>query len=207
MLKTVDAFLAASDQARDGPRRVKATLLSVDVLLNGTSPTWDKATMLLTSIAPAAEQQSPTSPAAIEYQYRRLQLAEHRGDLATVNAAASAIVQHGTGTVYELPALVAAARAADEAMKSANADDRIKQATAAATLYARLVKLLGDSPTTLVTNKNALTASSKLAQYDEELEHWDAAANRLNKLMAASRKTAVAETRAGGNDFAFLSAG
>jgi len=94
------------------------------------------------------------------------------------------------GTPYELPALVVRARAADQAA-TASGPNRSEKLRAAAVLYERLVKLLGDSSATLGSNKNALAASSKLAQYDEELERWPAAADRLGRLVAAQPETSV----------------
>ncbi len=196
VLRSVDVFLAATEKEREGSRRLKASLLAVDVLLSGATPRWERVGMLLTGAAAAAEQQEAKSPAAIEYQYRRMQLAEHRGDTASVQRAAEQIVRTGVGTAYELPALAAAARAADDAFRAASAADRKKKAAEAARLYARIVELLGDSPAALA-NKNALAASSKLAEYDEELESWEAAAGRLKKLVELQPKDRRLLRRAG----------
>ncbi len=195
VLKSVDVFLAASEKDREGSRRLKASLLAVDVLLSAATPAWERIGALLTSVA-AAEQQEAKSAAAVEYQYRRMQLAEHRGDGVSVQRAAEQIVRQGTGTAYELPALAAAARAADEAFQAASAADRKKKAEEAAKLYARIVELLGDSPAALA-NKNSLAAASKLAEYDEELENWEAAAGRLKKLVDLQPKDRRLLRRAG----------
>ncbi len=139
LLKTVDHFLALADQDREAPRRLKSALLAIDVLLSGAEPTWDRARDLLTSVAKAAAAQDLKSAAALEFQYRRLQLADHSGDAATAIAAAEEIVRHGAGTVYELPALAIAARAADEAVKAAAPAERPNKFAAAEALYTRLV--------------------------------------------------------------------
>jgi hypothetical protein len=196
VLKAVDGFISASDTNRDGLRRLKASLLAVDVLLNDATPAWERVGALLTSVAAAAEQLEANSAAAIEYQYRRMQLAEHRGDGASVQQAAMQIVRNGAGTAYELPALAAAARAADAAFRVATPADRQKQAVEGERLYSRIVELLGDSPAALA-NKNALAASSKLAEYDEELENWERAAGRLKKLVDLQPKDRRLLRRAG----------
>jgi hypothetical protein len=196
VLKAVDGFISASDTNRDGLRRLKASLLAVDVLLNDATPAWERVGELLTSVAAPAGQLEVNSGALIEYQYRRMQLAEHRGDGASVQQAAMQIVRSGAGTVYELPALAAAARAADAAFRVATPADRRKQAVEAERLYSRIVELLGDSPAALA-NKNALAASSKLAEYDEELENWERAAGRLKKLVDLQPKDRRLLRRAG----------
>ena len=64
-------------------------------------------------------------------------------------------------------------------------------------LYTRLVTLLGDSPATLSSNKNAFAAALKLAQYDEELERWPQAADRLQRLLEAQPRDRRLLRRAG----------
>jgi hypothetical protein len=193
----VDGFFAPSYKYPKAARRLKAALLAVDVLLNAGEPEWERVSALLAAVGAAAERQDPKSAAAIEYHYRRLQLAEQRHDAAAALAAAQAIVEHGAGTAYELPALAAAARAADEAVKNANPTERPQKLAAAASLYARIVSLLGEGPAVLAGNKNALAAASKLAQYDEEQEHWGPAAERWKKLVAAQPKDRRLLRRAG----------
>jgi tetratricopeptide (TPR) repeat protein len=185
LLKTADRFLASADKAGDWERRLKASLLAIDVLLSEPVPDQPRLASLLAAAAPAAENLDPRSTAVIEYQYRRLQLAQRAGDQHAARSASQWIAQHGGGSVYELPALVTAARAADEAVAAASDDERADRLAEAARVYSRLVELLGDSPAVLTSSKNALGASSKLAQYDEALEHWPQAADRLARLVEA----------------------
>jgi tetratricopeptide (TPR) repeat protein len=188
LLKTVDRFLAMSDKANDNERRLKAALLAVDVLQSAPSVDQARVTALLTSVANAVNHLDAKNPAVIEYQYRRLQLAQRTGDVSALKQAAAWIADHGTGTQYELPGLVIVAREADAAVASAVASDRAAKAAEAAKIYTRLVALLGDSPAVLGSNKNALAATSKLAQYDEELKRWPQAAERLQRLVEAAPK-------------------
>ena len=196
LLRTADRFLAAASSG-DDERRLKASLLAIDVLLAGASPDDSRVNRLLAAVAEAAASADPRSPAAVEYQYRKLQAAQRRGDELAARDAADAIARHGGGTPYELPALVIVARAADAAAQSASASDRPAKQEEAAKVYQRLVALLGDSPAALAENKNALAASSKLAQYDEERGRWREAAERLNRLVAALPKDRRLLRRAG----------
>ena len=164
---------------------MKATLLAVDVLSADATSNQPRIAALLRDAARAAENVAASNPAAAEYQYRRLQLAQKSGDQETVNSAAQWIATNGSGSPYELPALVITARAADAAVESASDADRAARQQEAARVYARLVELLGDSPTVLAASKNALAASSKLAQYDEALGRWPQAADRLQRLVEA----------------------
>jgi tetratricopeptide (TPR) repeat protein len=202
VLKTAEHILAAADRNHD--ERLRATLLAVDVLLAAKEPDRPRARLLLADVAPAAETLDPASPAALEYQYRRLQLAQQSGEANMLAAAAQAIAEHGRGSPYELPALVIVARAADEAVHAAGAVERPARVEEAAGVYSRLVELLGDSPAVLASSKNALAAASKLAQYDEELGNWPQAADRLTRLVQSLpsdrrflRRAGVANFQAG----------
>lgn len=185
VLKTSDRFLSGTTKEGDWERRLRATLLAVDVLSAESPPNQQRIAALLREAAPAAENVASSNPASIEYQYRRLQLAQKSGDQETVNTAAQWIATNGSGSPYELPALVISARAADADVESASGADRPARQQEAARIYARLVDLLGDSPTVLATSKNALAASSKLAHYDEQLGRWPQAADRLQRLVEA----------------------
>jgi hypothetical protein len=185
VLKAADTFLAGANKDGDWERRLKATLLAVDVLSADATANQSRIAALLRDAADTAENIAPSNPAAVEYHYRRLQLAQKTGDQETVNSAAQFIAANGSGSPFELPALVVAARAADAAAESASEPDRAARQEEAARVYARLVELLGDSPTVLATSKNALAASSKLAQYDEALGRWPQAADRLERLVEA----------------------
>jgi hypothetical protein len=185
VIKSAESFLAGASKEGDAERRLKAALLAVDVLSADAAANQPRIASLLQGAAEASENVAASNPAAAEYHYRRLQLAQKSGDQATANAAAQWIAANGSGSPYELPALVITARAADAAADSATGSDRAVRQQEAARIYARLVELLGDSPTVLAASKNALAASSKLAQYDEALGRWPQAADRLQRLVEA----------------------
>jgi hypothetical protein len=185
LLKTADRFLTRTDRGGDAEQRLKAALLAIDVLQTSATPDSSRVAALLSSVAKTADQLDPSNVAAVEYQYRRLQLAQKTGDVETVKQAADSIAKHGGGTPYELAALVVVARSADDAVVRAKPTERAAKIADATKIYTRLVALLGDSPATLTSNKNALAAASKLAQYDEQQENWPRAADRLSRLIEA----------------------
>jgi tetratricopeptide (TPR) repeat protein len=140
---------------------------------------------LLANVSQSIDRLPPSNPAVVEYQYRRLQLAQKTGDASALSAAGEWIVQYGEGTAYELPALVVMAREADKAVDLTASKANTSTIAEASKLYARLVRLLGETPATLSSNKNAFAAATGLAQYDEALERWPQAAERLNRLVEA----------------------
>jgi hypothetical protein len=186
LLASVERFMSVASKAAEGERRLKAALLAVDVLSAASPPDNSRIAAVLADVRAAAERVDTADRAAAEYRYRVLQLAQRNGDIKELHAAADWLSQHGRGTPYELPGLVILARAADQAVQSAGANEKTAKTTAAAAIYARLVSLFGESPHELSTNKNALAAASKLAQYDELLGRWPQAAERYNRLLAAA---------------------
>ncbi|MDX1948379.1 MAG: hypothetical protein SFU86_23520 [Pirellulaceae bacterium] len=185
LLKVVDRFLAATAKEGDADRKLRATLLAVDALLAVAEPDLARVASYLRGAATAAEQAGTASNSAAEYHYRRLQLAQRTNDADTQADAARWIVANARGSTFELPALVASARAADQAVDAATAAERRQRVEAARAIYARLVELLGETPAALAGGKNALAAASKLAHYDELAGNWREAAPRLARLVAA----------------------
>ncbi|MEX2176419.1 MAG: hypothetical protein WD872_18795 [Pirellulaceae bacterium] len=185
LLRSVDRFLAAAAKSSDRERKLRASLLAIDVLLEPAQPETTRVAAYLRGAAAAAAAVDPASLPAAEFHYRRLQIAQKTKDEGEAQDAADWIVAHASGSPYELPALVVAARAADRAAQQATAAERQEKVAAAAAIYTRLVELLGDSPEKLAGTKNALAASSRLALYDEALGNWQQAAIRLGRLVAA----------------------
>src|SRR5206468_3415199 len=105
----------------EAERRLKVALLASDVLMSAAVPDHARVSAVLDSVASAAAGADPNNPFTIEYQYRRLQLAQKRGDHDAIQRAARFIGEHGAGTPYELPALVIVARDADAAVQAASA--------------------------------------------------------------------------------------
>jgi tetratricopeptide (TPR) repeat protein len=184
VLAAVDRLLAAAPEG-DPDRRLKAGLLAVDVLSERQPPDRVRIDGYLGKMATAAQRVDPGSTSAAEYHYRRLQQGQHAKDESAAEESARWIVANATGSPYELPALVVAARHADRAVESAAANDRPARAAEAADVYSRLVELLGDSPQALAKTKNALPAAAKLAQYESELGRTKEAATRWSRILEA----------------------
>lgn len=205
VLASGERVLAAAGAAPE--LRLKAALVCVDVLSRGETADWPRIEGILRRVANDAGKLDEAAAARVEYEYRRLEAAQHRGDARGAQQAADWIAVHGRGTAYELPALILVAREADRAASSAAAEQRGEKRAQARDVYDRLVRLLGESPEALKANKNSLAAASKLAQYDEELAHWPQAAERLWRLVEVLpsdrrllRRAGLAMFRAGKHD-------
>ncbi|MCU0878284.1 MAG: hypothetical protein MUF06_10915 [Pirellulaceae bacterium] len=204
LVAAVDRYLAASTREASDERTLRAVLIAAEVLLADKNPDAARVERLLRRVEPLAASLAPSHPAAAEYHYRVLQVAQRAGDSPRVAEAAQWIVEHGAGTPYEMPALVIAAREADRQVAAASkssstpgSESSREQIAAARGIYARLVRLLGESKADLQGSKNAVVAASKLAQYDADLEDWPAAADRLERLVAALPKEKPLLRRAG----------
>ena len=208
LLSAVDKLLAVQRPEAAEERNLKAALLAVDVLFAAKEPDLRRIAAYLSS-GEAALAASAASPAAVEFHYRRLQLAQRNGDTTAVNAAAAWITENGAGTPYELPALIIAAREADRAVETASPDQLASRRQDAINIYARLARHVGDSPAAIANGKNALAVNSRLAQYDEDLGRWNEAAQRLNNIAEALpsdrrylRRAGIANFHAGKFDLA-----
>lgn len=182
--KDVDVYLAAAP-ASEGARRVRAALLVVDVLLSKSPPAWDEAAQYLAKVKIAGDKLADDDPIAPDYHYRSLQLAQHAGDETALRDQAQWLTTHAAGTSYELPALVVVAKYADEQLSSATEAQKDLRRNQAITAFTRLVHLLGSSAEVIAKKKNALIASSKLAQYEYDGKKYAAAAERLDEIVKA----------------------
>src|SRR5207253_6334553 len=98
----VERFLALSGGANEGERRLKAALLAVDVLQSAPAPNAARFNSLLAAVAPVVDRLEPGNAAVIEYQYRRLQLAQKANDAQAANKAGESIERYCSGKSYEL---------------------------------------------------------------------------------------------------------
>lgn len=185
VLAAVDQFIRDASAEADAQRRLKAALLAADVLLSGTPADPGRASAYLNQLQKTAESLPASSPAVAEYHYRRLQHAQQTGDTRSVERHAVWLAKNAAGSTYELAAVTILARKADVDVKGGTTDQKSARQTEAARIYARLVELLGDSPETIAAKKNALIASSKLAQYQFELGQFASAAAQLDQILAA----------------------
>jgi len=184
--RVVATYLAAAAKGQPAPERtLRCLLLSVDVALSSAPAETDRAKDLLAKAAPLAAAMAASSSLAADYHYRSFQLAKGVGDAKGLSEHAAWLARHGEGTSYQLPALVTLARQADEAAASAPPDRRRAAEAEACSIYERLVAILGDSPQTIGSDKNALVANSRLARYLAQLNRHAEAAERLEKILSA----------------------
>lgn len=184
----VDAYLAAAGSDQDADRKLKCLLLCIDVALNGIPEDRASAASYLRQAASLAASLPPASALAAEYHYRQLQLAGKTGDAEGRRDHADWLVANAAGSAYEVPALVVAAKAVDEAVRSAAASAEQALDQEAYTVYSRLADRLGASPEILQSQKNARVASSKAAEFAFRVGRFTEAANRLERLLAAFPK-------------------
>jgi len=208
LIATARRFLQTTTSESDFERRLRVSLLALEVLSADESSAASDAQFFLTSGNAAAEKLSPTHRSLPELHYRGLVLAQRTGDEAAIQSESNWIAKNAAGTPYELPALMHQAKGIDQIVNrgfdgmGSEKVDRVR--AAGEETYARLVELLGDSPEQLKTSKNALAASSRHAWYLENHRKWPAAAGRLEKLLAALpndrgylRRAAIAQTKSG----------
>ena len=190
-------LLAQTPRQEQGTLHVRAALRVVAVLRAGPPSEHAAIARWLAQVEGAAQGLEPSSPVALEYQFRVLELAQQRGNAAAAQRAAQHLADHGRQTAYEAAALVVLARQAEEEARAADSPRQPQAWARAAALYARLVDRLGETPKRLAEDKNAAAAASRLAECHEQLGHWSEAADRLERLVAAFPKDQALLQRAG----------
>lgn len=182
--------------------QVRAALRAVAVL-RAMSPGEDRAAARwLERIRPAVAHLEPSSPPALEYQFRRLELAQHQQDHLAARQAAEHLSVHGRGTAYEAAGLVVLAQAAEGQARTAEPDQQVQAWRQTEEFYARLVVLLGDTPDAWLKDPKAAAAAARLVACHEQLGRWPEAADRLNRLVVAFPKDRSLLQRAGRACFA-----
>lgn len=127
----------------------------------------------------------------------QLNIAKKAGDADAIDKHANYLAEKGAGTPYELSGLIYLAQQADKqlaAATDANRKDRLEKAKG---VYQRIVRVLGQSPEQVGSNKNARTANSKLAALEFDSGDYEAAANRLEVLLQAYPKNTAYLRRTG----------
>ena len=198
--EAVDLYLKAAAGDSDTQRKVKSLLLVVATATGASSPDRQLAGSYLAKAAPLVDALPPSSSQAADYHYRAMKHAQEADDAATAEKHAGWLVQHAAGSVYELSALIASAKAADRAVHSAGDAQGRKAQEAhrrALEVYARLSELLGGGREVIASKKNALVAHSKLAYYASQTGRHAEAAAALEKILAAYPTDRDALCRAG----------
>jgi hypothetical protein len=178
--KLADHYLSASTSA-EGLRRGKVALAVVDTLLSNSQPDWTICQKYLQEAASACHDLKNQDPILWEVRYRQLQKAQAEQDSTQIQHLAQWLTDNAPGSSYELPALVLVARHVEAKYESATTD-RAEQLQNVLKIYTKLVQLLGDTPEILQSKKNAVIATSKLAQFEYDSANFSSAATRLEKL-------------------------
>ncbi|HUT94302.1 MAG TPA: hypothetical protein VMY37_32885 [Thermoguttaceae bacterium] len=182
--QAVDAYLSAAKDGADPAEKLRCLLLAAEVALSADRVDLERVRLYLDQATALASGLPATDTLAADYHYRRFQLAGETGDDQHVREHAEWLARHAAGSGYELPALVELAKEADAAVAAAGGDRLRSSQEQAYAIYARLVKLLGDGPKAISSQKNALVASSKLAAYLGHLGRHAEAAGQLEKILA-----------------------
>lgn len=125
-----------------------------------------------------------------ELHYRHIQLAQRTSDVPRMQSHVDALLEVGSGTEWELPGLLSAAKLLDvrrsesEARGSA-ASPASEENARVKRIYVRLIRILGDDPATLQNKNNARVVLAKLAQLESETKDSDSAAMHWRKLLDA----------------------
>jgi len=183
--QAVDAYLSAAKDGADPAEKLRCLLLAAEVALGADPVDVERVRSYLDQATALVGKLAATDTLAADYHYRRLQLAGETGDNRHASEHAEWLARHAAGSGYELPALVELAKKADAAVAAAGGDSLRSAREQALAIYARLVKLLGDGPKAISSQKNALVASSKLAAYLGHLGRHAEAAGQLEKILAA----------------------
>jgi tetratricopeptide (TPR) repeat protein len=201
VVEAAQRLIASTPPQEQSMWHVRSALRAVAVLRAGSQPQGEAIARWLARVEGAAQGLDPSSPVALEYQFRTLELAQERGDAAAAQRAAQHLAEHGRKTPYEAAALVVLARLAEEQAQTAEGPHQPEAWARAEALYARLVDLLGETPERLTEDKNAAAAASRLAWCHERLGRWPEAADRLDRLVATFPKDRTLLERAGRASF------
>jgi tetratricopeptide (TPR) repeat protein len=185
VVDAVDRYVRAAGTNADASARLKCHLLVADIALSSTPADIALAEKVLGQAAPLAARVSDQSSASAEYHYRGLQLAGKTGNDLPRREHAAWLIRNAAGSAYELPALVVAATAIDKSLEAAPESRKAELRTEALRIYERLVQRQGDSPDVIRAKKNARVALSRLAGYAYDAGQFAAAAEWLEKLLAA----------------------
>ncbi len=123
---------------------------------------------------------------AVELHYRLLQLAQQQGNHDELHRRTEFLLQHASGTSFELPGIMLAAKELDAELKGLLQQPRRKEAQEhAKRVYRRLVSLLGDDRTTLQSRSNARVALARLAQLEADTDEQAKSARHWQLLLGA----------------------
>jgi tetratricopeptide (TPR) repeat protein len=204
LFDAVDQYLRDSSKDTDASRKLKCCLLAAEAALTGPPVDLTIAERFLSRGASLVPQVSARSSIAAEFHYRALQMAGKTGNDAARREHADWLVQNAAGSAYEVPALIVAANAIDQAVAAAGETQKPQLHDEATAIYRRLVERLGDSPEDIAAKKNVRVAISKLAGYEYSVGRYAAAAELLERLLAVYpaseeylRRAAIAHFEAG----------
>lgn len=185
LIQAVDRYLLEAKSESSQTRKLKATLLVVDVALRSNPKDLATATRYLDRGKTMFDRLPASDPIAVEYQYQRFQIARLQNKPAAMQQLAQWLADNADGSIYQKSAWILLAQQADKAVASADQTNLRSRQQAARDAYRRLVSTTGDSPAQIQADKNARVTISKLADYEYLLGNYAEAAAWSEKLVAA----------------------
>ncbi len=182
--RAAERFLGLAEAEKRLPWKLEGLHMLVELAL--AKPDLNEAQLQLSKADAVAGAVEPGARQLIDYHLLKMQLALALKDEAAVKREAAILAKKYKGSPAAEAGLINLARFADEAVKKAPKADLAAKRKEATDIYRQLVEAMGDAPEILKTNKNAVVACSRLANYVFEAEQYAEAAKLLDNLLVVS---------------------
>jgi tetratricopeptide (TPR) repeat protein len=183
-----EEYLRASGARGEKERQLRVMLMVAAAALGADPVNESLAQDYLTRAAALAQAVADSNSAKAELHYRQMQLARRKDDSAASLNHARWLVEHASGSAYDLAALIEVSRDVQRRLEAASDADRGKLHEEAFAIYTRLVERLGDSPEAARSQKNARVALARLAEHAYATGRYEDSARRLAPLLTIDPK-------------------
>ena len=153
----------ASSRSTNAGQKLRANFFLADALLRKTPPNYEELLLLFQRSETLLDQIDDPTLARNELLYYRMRCGKSKRDDGAMAEAATAILESGKGTRFELPALIELAQYYDSSLPDAPDPDSGKLA-AVVDVYQRLSDRLGSDAGKLKSSANARVAFARLGE-------------------------------------------
>lgn len=187
MLAAIERYLELPrPEAGTSDQSLTMTLLALGQLREPSESNRKEFEAFITRGKPLALALAVEDSLRHEWLYRAFQWSSFIGDSSQASLYAEQLLAANPDSPFAAPALISQAKKLDEALAGTlSAAQRTSTLEKAAAVYRQLRKTVSENPQVLKENKNASAIVSRLAQYEQELGHADAAAAELELLRKA----------------------
>lgn len=183
-IRAVDRFVELSTGMQSElNRRVKSMLLVADIGLRSNPSDPDLTNTYLNRARSEVTTLPDSHNLQAEYHYQLFQLSRIQGNESTATREADWLIKNAPGSAYVLSALVQSAKTIEKELQAAPKSEQKELQLQAKDVYRRMVGVLGTSPETLQSNKNARVALFRLAKIDYELGRTEDCLDSLRPLL------------------------